>query len=125
VPWTILRATQFHDLLAEFCRRTQALPVTPVPRGFVFQPVDTGEVAARLAQIAVGPPLGRAADMGGPDVRPFEDLVRAYHAMRRGRSARIVRFPVPGRIGRAFREGLHTCPDHATGTVTWEDYLAR
>jgi uncharacterized protein YbjT (DUF2867 family) len=125
LPWTILRATQFHDLIAEFIRRTQRLPITFVPRGFVFQPVDTGEVAARMAGIASGPPLGHAPDMGGPEVRALDDLVRTFYEIRRGRRARIVRLPVPGRIGRAFRDGVHTCPDRADGTITWEQYFAR
>ncbi|HVC82545.1 MAG TPA: NAD(P)H-binding protein [Chloroflexota bacterium] len=45
VPWTTLRATQFYDLLLLLARRVAKLPVVPVPAGFRFQPIDTGEYA--------------------------------------------------------------------------------
>ncbi len=54
VPWTTLRATQFHELIFMVARQMTRLPVIPVPSGFRFQPVDAGEVAARLAELALG-----------------------------------------------------------------------
>src|SRR5574341_1282198 len=47
LPWTTLRATQFHDLILMVAQQMAKLPVIPVPAGFRFQPVDAGEVAAR------------------------------------------------------------------------------
>jgi uncharacterized protein YbjT (DUF2867 family) len=58
LPWTTLRATQFHDLLLLTLRQMAKLPVIPVPAGFRFQPVDAGEVATRLAGLALGTPSG-------------------------------------------------------------------
>jgi hypothetical protein len=52
--------------------------VIPVPAGFVVQPVDAGEVATRLAGLALGEPADRVPDMGGPRVYSFADLARAY-----------------------------------------------
>ena len=54
LPWTTLRATQFYDLIFRGARTLAKLPVVPVPAGFVIQPVDSGEVAARLADLALG-----------------------------------------------------------------------
>lgn len=122
VPWTIARATQFHDLLDTGLRPVTRLPAVPVGRGFVFQPVDTAEYAAVLVGLVTAGPSGRVADTGGPEVRAFADLVRAW-LRSRGKRRPIVSLPVPGRIGRAFRDGVHTCPDQAVGTVTWEDFL--
>ena len=56
LPWTTLRATQFYDLLLMMARAMARLPVIPVASGTQFQPVDAGEVAARLAELAQGPP---------------------------------------------------------------------
>ena len=53
VPWTTLRATQFHDLILKAARPMARLPVLPVPTGFRFQPVDTAEVADRLVALAL------------------------------------------------------------------------
>lgn len=50
----------------------------PVPAGFRFQPVDTGEVAARLAELALGAPAGLVPDIAGPRVATVADLLRGY-----------------------------------------------
>ena len=43
LPWTTLRATQFHDLLRMVAQQLARLPVVPVPAGWRFQPVDLGD----------------------------------------------------------------------------------
>src|SRR4051794_35749165 len=68
VPWTTLRATQFHDLLLTTAQQLARLPVMPVPSGFRFQPIDTGEVADRLVELALGTPTGLVPDLAGPRV---------------------------------------------------------
>lgn len=122
IPQTILRATQFHELLVQLFERSRRLPFEVVPRGYRFQPVETGEVAARMAGLLDQGPKGRVLDMGGPEVRQVEDLARMW-ARASGRSDRPLRLPFPGRTGRAFRQGLNTCPDHPDGSVTWETFL--
>ncbi len=52
LPWTTLRATQFYDAILLTGRLMSRLPVMPVPAGFRFQPVDAGEVAVRLVELA-------------------------------------------------------------------------
>ncbi len=123
VPWTILRATQFHEFVLRIVRLLDRLPVVMVPRG-PMQPIETGEVAWRLAELALSGPVGRAPDIGGPEVRTFAELARAYLEVA-GRRPRVVEIPLPGKAARAFREGAQTCPDHAFGTITWEEFLAR
>ena len=120
-PWTIFRATQFHELLDKGVRPT---PVIAAPRGFRFQVVDAGEVADRVAALVDAGPSGRVPDMGGPEVRDMADLARSW-ARARGTRRIVVRPPVPGGIGAAFRAGANLCPDHADGTITWEQWLAR
>src|SRR5713226_4157733 len=62
--WTNLRATQFHDGFILFMVQAMAkLPVIPVPARFRFQPVDAGEVAAKLVELTLGPPAGGAPDI--------------------------------------------------------------
>ena len=45
LPWTKMRATQFHDLILMVTKQMAKLPVIPLPAGFRFQPVDAGDVA--------------------------------------------------------------------------------
>src|SRR5437867_10598577 len=124
LPFTILRATQFHHLILQFFRKAERAGFLFLPKGFVFQPVETEEVAERLAELVAAGPSARVPDTGGPEVRSIGDLARTYVDITASR-ARLVRLPVPGKSGRGFRAGLHTCPDHADGTVTWEQFLRR
>lgn len=122
VPSTILRATQFHELLAYGLGALARLPVAPVPARFKVQPVAAVEVATHMADLVEGPALGRAPDMGGPEVLVIDAVVAAWSA-RRDRPRRFVRMPVPGKVGRAFREGRNTCPDRRTGDQSWVQFL--
>jgi len=68
LPWTTLRATQFHDAMLAVVRQLAKLPVIPVSAGFRFQPVDAAEVAARLVELALGKPSGLVPDLAGPRI---------------------------------------------------------
>jgi uncharacterized protein YbjT (DUF2867 family) len=124
VPWTILRATQFHDFLLKGLNTLEVGPITIVPRGFLFQPVDIGEVAGRLTELALSEPAGRVPDFAGPQVRTAAELAHAYLEAT-GQRKRILEIPIPGKLGRAFREGAQTCPQGERGRVTWEEFLYR
>ncbi|NIH87997.1 SDR family oxidoreductase [Amycolatopsis granulosa] len=122
LPWTVLRATQFHDLLFRGLEVQRRLPVVLHPAGFRFQPVDSREVAQRLAGLALGDPAGRAPDMGGSEVRDATDLARIY-LRARNRRRPLVPVPIPGAIGRGYRAGHHLT-SNATGRTTFEQFLA-
>ncbi|MFE1840782.1 SDR family oxidoreductase [Streptomyces sviceus] len=122
VGWTILRTTQFHDLLVTLIRGLARLPVVFVPAGVRDQPVEVAEVAARLAELATGAPAGRVADMGGPQVRTLADLARAC-LRAAGRKRPVVGVRLFGKAYRAFRAGGHLAPERAVGKGTFEDYL--
>jgi uncharacterized protein YbjT (DUF2867 family) len=123
LPWTTLRATQFHELILTTVRKMARLPVIPVPAGVQFQPVDAGEVAARLADLALGTPAGLVPDMAGPRVYGMAELLRGY--LRASRKHRpIVPVRLPGKAARAFRAGANLAPQRAVGRRTWEEFLA-
>jgi uncharacterized protein YbjT (DUF2867 family) len=123
VPWTTLRAAQFHDLLLTVVQKVSKLPVIPVPGGLRFQPVDSGEVAARLAELTLGEPAGLVPNLAGPKVYEMRDLIRGY-LKARGKHRLMVPVPLPGKAGRAYRAGENLSLDAVVGQRTWEDYLA-
>jgi uncharacterized protein YbjT (DUF2867 family) len=123
LPWTTLRATQFHDLILTVARQMAKLPVIPVPAGFRFQPVEADEVAARLVELALGEPAGLVPDVGGPRVYGAAELLRGYlRATKRRRPVVPVR--LPGKAAFALRAGANLAPEHATGHRSWEEFLA-
>jgi uncharacterized protein YbjT (DUF2867 family) len=123
LPWTTLRATQFHDLTLLTARGMAKMPVIPVPSGFKFQPIDADEVAARLVELALGEPAGLVPEMGGPQVYDMSELVRSY-LRASGTHRPIVPMRLPGRATRAFRNGANLNTERAVGIRTWEQFLA-
>lgn len=124
VPYTVLRATQFHDLVLSVVAGIVKSPVALVPRGFSTQSIDVREVAGRLAELAVGKPAGRARDIGGPRADALADLVQVYCAAT-GKSRPIVPITVPGKSARAFRAGMNLLPaDGEQLGGTFDDFLA-
>lgn len=121
--WTVLRTTQFHDLVVSVLRGLAKSPVLVLPAGVPDQPVEVTEVAGRLAELAIAAPAGRVPDMGGPEVRSFDSLARSY-LRATGRRRPIVRLPLFGKAYGAFRAGGHLAPDHAVGKVSFEQHLA-
>jgi uncharacterized protein YbjT (DUF2867 family) len=122
VPWSIVRATQFHDFIGRILRALARGPWLFVPRGFSFQPVASAEVASRLVEVARSAPTGTTEDLGGPQVLSAAELGRAWLAQR-GESRRVVGLPIPGRAGRDFRAGNHLCPDRRQGRQPWTEWL--
>ncbi len=123
LPWTTLRATQFHESMVKLVQQMAKMPVIPVPAGWRFQPIDPGEVAGRLVELALGTPSGLVPDMAGPRVYEMAELVRTYlHA--NGKHRLILPVQLPGEANRVFRAGANLAPDRAIGRRTWEDVLA-
>jgi uncharacterized protein YbjT (DUF2867 family) len=124
LPWTNLRATQFYDgFILVMVRGMSRLPVVPMPSGVRFQPIDADEVAARLADLTLGPPAGQVPDIAGPKIHDAEYLLRSYLAAV-GKRRWIVNIPVGGGAAAAIRAGANLAPDHAVGHRTWEEFLA-
>ncbi|MCX5180494.1 SDR family oxidoreductase [Streptomyces virginiae] len=119
---TILRTTQFHDLVAQLVDTAAKLPlVAPVPGGVRVQPIAVGEVADRLAELAVPTPSGRVTDMGGPEIHTLPDLARSYLAAT-GRHRRVIPFPLAGKAYAGFKRGGHLTPSHAVGRLTFAEF---
>ncbi|WP_405496751.1 SDR family oxidoreductase [Nocardia sp. NBC_00511] len=122
LPWTTLRATQFHDLLFTMVSSMAKLPIVPV-FDFRFQPIEAAEVAARLAELALGEPQGLVADVAGPKVYTMKELERSYlTAAHRHRLTLTMK--APGKAARAYAAGGNLNLDRAVGERTWEEFLA-
>ncbi|OBF90918.1 NmrA family transcriptional regulator [Mycobacterium sp. 852014-52450_SCH5900713] len=121
LPWTVQRATQFHDLIAVILRMLAKPPVVLLS-DLKFQPVDVRDVGERLARLALGEPIGRAPDFGGPQARALQDLARSYLAIV-GKRRRIVPIRLPGKVFGGLRAGALLTPEHEAGAITFEQYL--
>ncbi|HET7378311.1 MAG TPA: SDR family oxidoreductase [Anaerolineae bacterium] len=125
VPWTIVRATQFHDLIDSRLQAALKTPIAFLPIRYQYQSIAVSEVAAELVEIARQPPIGRAPDIGGPQVLRYGDMARDWLKVQ-GRSRQIIlpKFP-RGSYAHAFTYGYNTCPQNRQGRLTWQDWLLR
>ena len=123
VPWTILRATQFHEFAAQMFATAKIGPLHMAPRART-QPVAAREVAARLADLAGGEPQGRVKDLAGPREEQLSDMIRAY-ARHEGYRGWIPALNVPGPQMAGMRAGdALPGPDADFGTETFGQWLA-
>lgn len=124
VPWSILRATQFHDFMEVTLNAFSRFPgVTAIPFEWRFQPVDARDVARRVVDIALEQPSGMQPDFGGPEVRDLKSIARSWLTARRSRR-RLVNLRLPLKGSRQVADGGLLCPDHMDGTLTFDQYLA-
>lgn len=122
LPWTILRATQFHDLVYGLFTGQRWLPVLFAPT-IPFQTIAVDDVARRLAELASASAVGRAADIGGPQVLACRDMAAAYLAGA-GSRRRVVPLALPGKVFRAYATGLHLAPNTPVAGETFSEFLA-
>jgi uncharacterized protein YbjT (DUF2867 family) len=123
LPWTILRATQFHELAVRALKNFDWLPFVLVPRDTNWQLMAAQDAAWRIAELVDAGPSGRVRDIGGPDVLSSEDIALAYRRAR-GKNENVIRMPVPGATGSGLRAGKHLVPDGIYGRQTWQQFLA-
>ena len=124
VPYTILRATQFHSLLDAFLRTLfRRGPFLFVPGAARFQLIDTSEVAARMADTVADGPSGRLHDIGVPEVLTAAEIAKPWLKVS---GVRAIRVPVPalGPISQ-MAKGLNTCPENKFGKMTWAQWLEK
>lgn len=123
IPFTILRATQFHSFPVEFIRlqaRFASTRVIDIP----LQTIAVDEVAARLAELASAPPAGRVADIGGPEILRFPEVAEIWHRAH-GDAARVRTLRIGGATVRAFRAGHHLTGLPGFGRETFAEFAAR
>lgn len=122
VPWTIQRATQFHEFAAQMFARAKFGPIRVAPRART-QPVAASDVGERLAALAAGDPQGRALDIAGPREEALATMVKAY-ARAVGHRGWIPSINVPTEQMKGMRAGLALPgPDAVLSGPTFAEWL--
>lgn len=122
VPWSLLRATQFHTLLEWAFAAAARWRVSPTGAA-LLQPVDAPVVARRLADVVHALPAGRLPNLAGPQVETLSALARQWRAHQRRRVLPL-RIPSVGKANRAMSDGHLTDSAAAAGGPTFAQWLA-
>ncbi|AGL15049.1 SDR family oxidoreductase [Actinoplanes sp. N902-109] len=118
VPWTILRATQFHEFAGQMLERLPG-PIALMPT-MRTQPVAVREVAEALVPLATEPPRGMAPDLAGPRVESLVSMARRLIAAGGARRRPVAPVPVPGGMSNG---GLLPTGPGPRGTQTFDEWI--
>ena len=124
IPYTILRSTQFFEFIGGIIQAgTEGDVVRLSPA--LLQPIAADDVAAALADLAVGPPLNGTVEVAGPEALPLDELAR--RAMAGNGDGRQVIADVHARyFGAELDDASLTPGDHPRlGPTHFQDWLDR
>jgi len=121
IPYSIVRATQFMEFMDAVLSWTAdadtvRLPATPI------QPIAAKDVAAAVAEVAVGAPLNGVHNIGGPEIFPLDELGRITLS-HKGDHRTVVTDPTAGMFA-AVEGDVLTDKDAHLATTRYTDWLA-
>jgi uncharacterized protein YbjT (DUF2867 family) len=124
IPFTIQRATQFHEFAGQVVGWTRVGQVATVPP-LLVQPVAAADVGDVLAEIVASSPRGRATDLAGPEPQDLVDMARRTLSAR-GESIRLIPSWRNGVFGvEAAGEVLLAGSQARLAPTTFDTWLAR
>lgn len=77
IPYTIVRATQFMEFIGAIADSSADGNVVRLSPG-LFQPIAADDVAAIVADVALGAPRNGIVDIAGPQRAPFNEIIARY-----------------------------------------------
>jgi uncharacterized protein YbjT (DUF2867 family) len=124
LPYTIVRATQFHEFATAIVGSLDADDGVRAPDALI-QPIAADDVAAEVARVAVGSPLNGVVNIGGPEKISFADLARSVLA-KQGTDKIVVIDPQATYFGTPVTQTSLVTGDGAVlGTIRFADWLAK
>jgi uncharacterized protein YbjT (DUF2867 family) len=125
IPFTIVRATQFHEFAAMVVGWTRKDDTAVVPP-LLVQPVAAADVGEVLAEVAVGPPQGRPPYLAGPDPQDLVDMARRTLSARGEAELRLVPSWTDGPFGVEMAgDVLLPGPDARIAPTSFPDWLEK
>jgi uncharacterized protein YbjT (DUF2867 family) len=123
LPYTIVRATQFHEFADGITASLTVGDEVRVPDGPI-QPIAAADVAAEVARAAPADPVNGVINIGGPEKLRFADLANLVLA-HQGATTPVVVDPSVTYFGTPVAEtSLVTGDDAALALTRFEDWLA-
>lgn len=122
IPFTILRATQFHEFIDQILSTLLKYPIGLLPKKVISQPVQTAAVAEQLYRLSLADASNKTYEIGGPEVCTLEALAGEW--MRYNNKKRwLINLPLWGTLGTTFRNGSLTTRHKAREGVSWKEWL--
>jgi uncharacterized protein YbjT (DUF2867 family) len=124
IPYSIVHATQFYEFVKRIADEATAGDVVRLPP-VLIQPIAAAEVAAAVAEVAVGAPLNAIVEVAGPDQVRFDVLVQRGLSARKD-ARKVVADPHARYFGTELGERSLVAGSGARlGKIHFEDWLSQ
>ena len=124
IPYTIIRSTQFMELLPHIATSATEGSTVRVSPG-LFQPIAADDVAAAVADVALAAPRNGIVEIAGPERAPFDEIVARY-LKAIGDPRTVVRDPAARYYGgRVEERSLVPLGDARLGRIGLDEWLRR
>ncbi|MEH7436691.1 SDR family oxidoreductase [Neobacillus drentensis] len=124
IPYTIVRATQFHDFVDHLLLSKPLFKRYIIPGSIKFQSVDVGDFAKHLIELIEKGPQGRTDDFGGPEIMSLREMAKLKIHVNNVPN-KIVSISLPGKLYKSLVNGKNTNKLRQVGKLTFEEYLSR
>ncbi|HEY7249117.1 MAG TPA: SDR family oxidoreductase [Methylomirabilota bacterium] len=124
IPYTIIRSTQFMELLRNIAAAATEGSTVRVSPG-LFQPIAADDVAAAVADVALAAPRNGIVEIAGPERAPFDEIVARY-LKASGDPRTVVRDPEARYYGgRVEERSLVPLGEARLGRIGLDEWLRR
>ena len=126
LPVTVVRATQFHELIATLAGAAR-WPVAFVPPNVATQPCELTWIAEQLADLALAPPPNgyrRTPELAGPEIVTIPDAIRLLCEHDDRKVPQLITLPKIGSTMKAYAARINLPgPDATTGGKSFSEWL--
>ncbi|EKN70942.1 nmra-like family protein [Neobacillus bataviensis LMG 21833] len=122
IPYTTVRATQFHGFVENLLLSKPLFKRYVIPGSIKFQSVSVGEFAEHLIDLINKDPQGRTNDFGGPDIMTLREMAELKIKIN-NETNKVLSISLPGKLYKSFRDGKNTCYSRKVGKITFEEHL--
>lgn len=122
IPYSIVRATQFHSFVENLLLSKPLFNRYFVPGNIKFQTVDSGEFAKHLLELVDNGPQGRTDDFCGPEVMTLREMAEQKIKIN-NETNQVVSIPLTGKLYKSLLQGKNTNVNRKIGLVTFAEYL--
>jgi uncharacterized protein YbjT (DUF2867 family) len=124
VPYTIVRATQFFEFVGAIAQSATEGSTVRLPAA-LMQPIASQDVAAALAEVALGNPVNAIVELAGPEPIPMDELARRFLTATHD-ARQVLTDPQAGYYGTAVDDrSLTPGANPRVGTTSFADWLGR
>lgn len=123
----VVRATQFHGLVATIFAAGAKVRIVPTFKGARFQSISPVDVAAALLEAAAGDGHAeqhRVVTIAGPEALAMRQMAESWMSITGARS-KIIEMPLPGPMGDFLRAGHNLTSEPPYGKETFVSWLEK